>query len=807
MSERPLKFSSSLLMAWQLAEIEAAHRNQLELEPEDFFLGLLKLSELDVKKMLEEKTALSSSVISREARFVGDLASAFAECSLETKKVRRKLRASLHQNSDGEGSDKPLRRSPSTRSCFKASEELARGSGSNLIQPNHLLIALLKKERESIKNLIEEEFVSSEQLISAVKKAQKAADTESAQEAPQASATKLADIQTAEEPPAKNLLFEKLGRDLTQLAKDGKLSPIIGRKSEIKSLIQTLLRSRKNNAILIGEAGVGKTGIVEGLAQRIVSGKVPQEFSNKTVIEISMGSLMAGTTYRGDIEARVQRIIKEAQNNPNLVIFIDEIHLIMGSGKSEGSSMDVANLLKPALARGDIRVIGATTTNEYRQSIEKDSALERRFQPITVKESTPSEAEAILLGLRPKIEKHHGVSIEDDAITSAVSLSIRYLPDFRLPDKALDLIDQACAMSRFKTLTAKEFASPAKLSISQEQIITVIAERCGIPADSIQPDDNEKLNKLESILQERVKGQNHAISKVADAIRSAKAGLKKATKPVGSFLFVGPSGTGKTELAKALAESLYDDEGSLIRLDMSEFMEDHSISKLIGTPPGYRGHEEGGQLSNAIRRKPHSVVLFDEIEKAHPKVLDIFLQIFDEGTLTDSSGKKCNFRESLIILTSNLGAQKAAKKAFIGFTDGEKNPDDESNEQNEQILRAIKSHMRPELINRLTSIVTFQPISRSTALEILEKIIEELNERISGKGISVSLDSLAIECVLDASNFENNGARHIESTLNSLINSDLTEALLEKSGEESHTITYTSDCGKKLSRALSSGSQ
>jgi ATP-dependent Clp protease ATP-binding subunit ClpC len=427
--------------------------------------------------------------------------------------------------------------------------------------------------------------------------------------------------------------LRRFGRDLTELAAQGLLPPLIGRRAEMLKITQILLQSRKNNLILVGEPGVGKTGIVEGFAQLMAEGKLPEALGKPAVIEVSLSSLVAGTKYRGEFEERLEAVVREASEEPKPILFIDEIHLLLGAG-SAGGSMDAANILKPALARGAIRVIGATTIREYRQTIEKDGALERRFQAVRVEEPSADEAVAILLALRPRLEAHHGVTLEDGALRAAVEWSIRYLPDFRLPDKALDLVDQACAVVRFQTLTPGKRAAGSV--IGREEIAAAVAARCGIPVGTLTADEGLRLMALEGDLGKRVKGQPEAISAVAEAVRLARAGLKKPNRPVGVFLFVGPSGTGKTELAKALAENLFHDERRLIRFDMSEFMEAHSVSKLIGSPPGYVGHDEGGQLSDAIRTHPYSVVLFDEIEKAHPKVLDLFLQIFDEGTLTDA---------------------------------------------------------------------------------------------------------------------------------------------------------------------------
>ncbi len=596
--------------------------------------------------------------------------------------------------------------------------------------------------------------------------------------------------------------LNQFGADLTKQAGDGKLDPVIGRKDEIERVIQILSRRTKNNPCLIGEPGVGKTAVVEGLAQKIVAEDVPEILKGKRVVSIDISSMVAGAKYRGDFEERIKKCLNEVKKAGDVILFIDEIHTIVGAGSAEGA-VDAANILKPLLARGEVNVIGATTLNEYRKYIEKDSALERRFSPVTVTEPTVEDTIKILQGIRDKYEAHHNVKITEEAIKSAVELSVRYINDRFLPDKAIDLIDEAASKVRMKAYTqpdsikqieedldkvlkekddavhTQNFEKAAKLrdtqheleeklekqkkkwesknskeiiTLTEEDIAGIIASWTRIPAQKLTEDENKRLKNLEKTLHERVIGQNEAVEAVSKAIRRGRVGLKDPNRPIGSFLFLGPTGVGKTELSKALAESLFGKEDRMIRIDMSEFMEGHSVSKLIGSPPGYVGYDEGGQLTEKIRRNPYSVVLFDEIEKAHPDVMNMLLQILDDGRLTDSNGRTVDFKNTVIIMTSNIGARLITDKKSLGFM-GAGSIDDESKKEYENtkkdVLAELKKEFRPEFINRIDEIIVFHKLQNEEIKQIINIMLKQVEKRLEKQNIKIEITEKVKDKILE----------------------------------------------------------
>ena len=623
--------------------------------------------------------------------------------------------------------------------------------------------------------------------------------------------------------------LNQYSKDLTSLAKENKLDPVIGREEEVERIVEILSRRTKNNPVLIGEPGVGKTAVVEGLATSIVEGKVPEVLKNKRVVSLDMSSMIAGAKYRGDFEERLKKCLQEIKKSGNVVLFIDELHTIIGAGSAEGA-MDAANILKPLLSRGEVQIIGATTLNEYRKHIEKDSALERRFQTVIVNEPTPEDTILILQGLRDKYEAHHKVKISDEAIDSAVKLSVRYVNDRYLPDKAIDLIDEACSKVKLRNITepegvnklvkkveklgkekeeaviSQDFEKAAKIRdeetkakkeldkerkkweektksdkivVTKDDVAEVIARSIKVPVTKLTEKEGENLKNLDKILKKRVIGQDEAVESLARAIKRGRVGLKDPKRPIGSFMLLGPTGVGKTELTKALSEALFNDENAMIRLDMSEYMEPHSVSKLIGSPPGYVGYEDGGQLTEKVRRKPYSIILFDEIEKAHPDVFNMLLQILEDGRLTDSNGRVVNFKNTVVIMTSNAGIKNITEKKHIGFAskaDKEKDYED----MKEDVNSELKKIFRPEFLNRLDEIIIFRKLDEASIEKITKLMLNEFAKRVKAQDIEVEFTDELVKHIAKVGFDDVYGARPLRRAIQREVEDKFAEALIDK---------------------------
>lgn len=715
---------------------------------------------------------------------------------------------------------------PRTQRCLQNSLTEAHKHGSAYIGTEHILLALAREYDSAAFKLLTA-FGASQNLYRELSQML-------AEEAPSAAEAKKADGGT----PTLN----NFGRDLTELAKSGKFDPVIGREKEIERVIQILSRRTKNNPVLLGEPGVGKTAVAEGLAQEIAAGNVPELLKDKRVFSLDISSVVAGAKYRGEFEERLKKAMEEIIRAGNVILFVDEMHTIIGAGAAEGA-IDAANILKPSLARGELQMIGATTLNEYRKYVEKDAALERRFQPVTVGEPSVSETVSILKGIREKYEAHHGVKITDAAIEAAAKLSDRYITDRFLPDKAIDLVDEACSRVRLGALTAppeikelekkldevvhdkqeavktqdfekaaslrdrehalrdelekkregwKSSAAHASAQIGAEEIAEVISNWTGVPVQRLAETESEKLRNLEKVLHSRVIGQNEAVTAVAKAIRRGRVGLKDPKRPIGSFIFCGPTGVGKTELCKALAEALFGDEGALIRVDMSEYMEKHSVSKLVGSPPGYVGFEEGGQLTEKVRRKPYSVILFDEIEKAHPDVFNILLQILDDGQLTDSQGRRVDFKNCVIIMTSNVGARNISEPKSLGFA-SERTAADVQKNIRSGVTEELKRMFRPEFLNRVDDIIVFSQLSEDEIAEIARLMLSSLEKRLKANGINASFDDSAVRLLAKEGFDPVYGARPLRRAIQSKVEDLIAEKMLDGEINQGSLITVSAD--------------
>lgn len=769
----------------------------------------------------------------------GVAAAALEQCGVTGDALRDKI-----STTDGIGMKTTLTPddfTPRTKRVLKAAMLASARMGNNYVGTEHLLLAVIAESDSYAVSFLHELGVSENAIAQAVAGGLQNAGQEND------FAEENGGFSSSNGSGKGGSALEKFGRDLTKAAKNGEIDPVIGREKEIERVIQILSRRTKNNPVLIGEPGVGKTAVAEGLALEIANGNVPEILKDKKVVSLDLTGMIAGAKYRGDFEERIKAAIDEVKKSKDTILFIDELHTIVGAGAAEGSA-DAANILKPSLARGDFQVIGATTLNEYRKYIEKDAALERRFQPVKVGEPTPEQAIEILKGLRDSYEAHHKVKITDEAINAAVTLSSRYIADRYLPDKAIDLIDEGASKVRLATLTSppdvksledriadfekekasavneQDFERAAKLrdeqkevqaqldnakkewqerqknssgEVTAEDIAKIVSDWTGIPVVQLTKEESERLLNMEKVLHERVIGQDEAVSAISKAIRRGRVGLKDPKRPVGSFIFLGPTGVGKTELCKALAQAMFGDENAMLRLDMSEYMEKHTVSKLIGSPPGYVGFEEGGQLTEKVRRKPYSVVLFDEIEKAHPDVFNMLLQILEDGRLTDSQGRTVDFKNTVIIMTSNVGARLITEKQkALGFKTDEEEKEQDIKDIKELVMGELRNVFRPEFLNRVDDIIVFNKLTQNEIKQIASKMLDTLAKRLEKLDVRITFTDEAVTAIADKGFDENYGARPLRRAIQSEIEDALSEKMLEGSIKENSDVVCSYSDGK-----------
>lgn len=811
------------------------------------FNGFTEKANRALNLAIEKAETMGHTYIGSEHLLLGILAegTGAAATLLASEGITEEKVAELLAEKVGEGlptSLSPDDFTPRSKRILEMSIAAARSISGGYVGTEHILLAIIEEGQSYAVAFLKELGVNPEELSSKILSASEGFSGAGKS----ASAGKKSD--------GKCPTLDKFGRDLTAEAKAGKIDPVIGRGEEIQRVIQILTRRTKNNPCLIGEPGVGKTAIAEGLALKIADGEVPEILENKRVVSLDLTGMVAGTKYRGDFEERIKTALDEVKKSGDVILFIDELHTIVGAGSAEGST-DAANILKPSLARGELQVIGATTLNEYRKYIEKDAALERRFQPVTVGEPTEEEAVEILKGLRDKYEAHHHVKITDEAINAAVKLSSRYISDRYLPDKAIDLIDEAGSRVKLQSMTppenirlledeiktisaektasvnAQDFEGAAKLrdrekekteqlkklkeqwhesnrhaggEVTAEEIAEIVSGWTGIPATTLTEEEGQKLLRLEDTLHKRLVGQDEAVSAVSRAIRRGRVGLKDPKRPTGSFLFLGPTGVGKTELCKTLAETMFGSENAVIRFDMSEYMEKHTVSRLVGSPPGYVGYDEGGQLTEAVRRKPYSVVLFDEIEKAHPDIFNILLQILDDGVLTDSQGRKVNFKNTVIIMTSNVGARAISEQKSLGFGDKDAAAKDDKAIKDE-VMTALKAQFRPEFLNRIDDIIVFKQLEKDDITEIARRLLKVLSDRIfDNMEITLSFTEKAVEKLADAGFDKVYGARPLRRAIQNAIEDSLSEEILSGKIKRGDTVLCdTTDEGYSFTPAAS----
>ncbi|MCM3654895.1 ATP-dependent protease ATP-binding subunit ClpC [Metabacillus litoralis] len=758
----------------------------------------------------------------------GIAAKALVALGLGPEKIQKEVEGLIGR---GQDSSQTIHYTPRAKKVIELSMDEARKLGHSYVGTEHILLGLIREGEGVAARVLNNLGVSLNKARQQVLQLLGSNETSS-------------NHQSGSMTNANTPTLDSLARDLTVIAREGSLDPVIGRGKEIQRVIEVLSRRTKNNPVLIGEPGVGKTAIAEGLAQQIIQNEVPEILRDKRVMTLDMGTVVAGTKYRGEFEDRLKKVMDEIRQAGNIILFIDELHTLIGAGGAEGA-IDASNILKPSLARGELQCIGATTIDEYRKYIEKDAALERRFQPIQVDEPTPDESVQILKGLRDRYEAHHRVSITDEAIDAAVKLSDRYIPDRFLPDKAIDLIDEAGSKVRLRSFTtppnlkelevkldeirkekdasvqSQEFEKAASLrdteqrlreqleetkktwkekqgqentEVTVEDIAMVVSSWTGVPVSRLAQTETDKLLNMENLLHSRVIGQEEAVVAVAKAVRRARAGLKDPKRPIGSFIFLGPTGVGKTELARALAESIFGDEDSMIRIDMSEYMEKHSTSRLVGSPPGYVGYDEGGQLTEKVRRKPYSVILLDEIEKAHPDVFNILLQVLEDGRLTDSKGRTVDFRNTILIMTSNVGASELKRNKFVGF-----NVQDETQNYKDmkgKVMSELKRAFRPEFINRIDEIIVFHSLEKKHLKEIVSLMSNQLTKRLKEQDLSLELTESALEKIADEGMDLEYGARPLRRSIQKNVEDRLSEELLKGTIDKGQKIILDVEKGE-----------
>ncbi len=752
-----VRLSKCVYLAWELGSAEAAHLKQEFFTEDELLIGICSLEKMvflikENKINFDEEYAENINIENEEIQEF------FNKFNMNTSSIRRgirKLKGKGNNNSEGQ-----MSRSDSCKAIFNDAESIAESINSDEVRCIHFLKAIFNKPSDIIKTFFEENDVEFEELKTNLDIKQ------------ESKKLKL----------SSNSILVKYGTNLTELAKEGKLTPVIGRDDELLQVVRTLNKRKKNNPLIIGEPGVGKTALVNGLAIKIIDGSMKDFLKDKQIIEINMASLVSGTKYRGDFEEKITKLVKESKDNPEVILFVDEIHTMLGAGSSSGS-LDASNIIKPALANGDLVMIGATTLQEYRKYFETDPAFERRFQPVILDEPTPEDTISILKGLKENYEEYHKVKISDEAIEAAVNLSVRYIPDRNLPDKALDVIDEACSRKLIPKLDITNSLNIESV-VSEEDVRTVVSEWTGIPI-SDESSQLEKAQKIESFLKSKIIGQDQAIEKVSRRIKNSYAGINNPEKPIAVFLFLGPTGVGKTFFSKTLAKFLFGSEKSLIRVDMSEYKEEHSISKLIGAPPGYKGNDEGGFLTNAIKNNPYSIVLLDEIEKAHPKIFDVFLQAFDEGRLTDGKGNTVNAKNCIFIMTSNiqLETNQDYNVAFGGTQE-------DMNTLN--VLDNLAQVMRPELVNRIDDVIIFNSLTKSDHESLVKLYVDDLSQRIlDEKNIVISVKKSVYKFLASKGYNANFGARYLKRTVEKLVEYPISDMIVNREVNSGDTIVIS----------------